>query len=356
LNAGWRYRPSFVVGFDSFFDSAFIGIGGGFCFGNYYDPFYARAGYRPWYQGRGRYDPVFAYHGWQNHRNNPNWVAVAQNVYVARSAGRAAVPPATFAQQNALVSAKTGRPVVTPLEKFSGGSMRLVKPSQAQVQVQQAATQQTRAIAANRQRVETANAAATPRGSQVRTVPLATLIDSKTGSGGTKNIQTPTPLPKTTNPLPTAPIVVNPLPRTTTPLPTTPRVINPQPKIINTLPKGPSVTNTLPKGPSVTNSLPKGPSVTNTLPKSTLPPVGVTNKTSPAPRIIQTPPPAPRITAPAPRITTPAPRITTPAPRITTPAPRVTAPAPRITAPAPRVTAPPRSTPPRPAPSVGRRK
>ena len=47
LNAGWRYRPTFVVGFNSFFDSAFVGPGGGYYFGNYYSPASARAGYQP---------------------------------------------------------------------------------------------------------------------------------------------------------------------------------------------------------------------------------------------------------------------------------------------------------------------
>jgi hypothetical protein len=72
--AGWRYRPSFVVGFNSFFDSCFVGIGGGFYFGNYYNPFWSGYGHRPWYHGRGRYDPVFAYYGHHYYRNNLNWV------------------------------------------------------------------------------------------------------------------------------------------------------------------------------------------------------------------------------------------------------------------------------------------
>ena len=60
---GWFYRPSFVIGFDGLFGSLFIGRHHHhFFFGDYYDPFYARAGFWPWYSyGRHYHDPLFSY-------------------------------------------------------------------------------------------------------------------------------------------------------------------------------------------------------------------------------------------------------------------------------------------------------
>ncbi|MBI2803895.1 MAG: YXWGXW repeat-containing protein [Planctomycetes bacterium] len=155
---GWRYRPGFALSFGAFFDSAFSGPGFQFYFGNYYGPGYAGLGYRPWYSGRGRYDPVFAQYGWQNHRGNRNWVAGVQQTYANRAAGRAAVPPRTFAQQNALVASKKGSATVVPVGQFKGNNVRIVKASPTRVAQQKVASQKTRQLAVNRQRLDATGA------------------------------------------------------------------------------------------------------------------------------------------------------------------------------------------------------
>lgn len=382
-DAGWRYQPSFIISFGAFFDSCFIGPRGGFYFGNFYDPFYARLGYRPWYNGRGRYDPTFAYYGHQNYRNNPNWIANQQKIYDGRVAGTVARPPIGLAQQGTVVNGKKGTPVVAPVNQVANLPVKVVKSTPTQIKAQQSVVQQTRDIATNRQRIEAANSASTRPTSQVRTLPINVFTDPtpslpsapKTGTQAPKTPGNP-PAPKPVNPgvlskgaaAPTpgptlgkspqepksnpGPSIINtPLPSNTGSKTIAPSIINTPPSpspgskvntpsIINTLPPsnpGPKIINSTPA--PITNTLPSQPKVTNSLPKSVLPPAGVTNA---VPKVINTPPPP---TNPTPRIINSPPRVN-PAPA---PAPRVApspAPAPRVTpAPAPRITTPPRSTP-----------
>jgi hypothetical protein len=147
LEAGWRYRPSLVLGLDTFFDSCFV-QDGSFYFGNYYDPLYARLGFNPWYAGRGRYDPIFSHHGWRNHRNDPNWVAGVQQTYASRTAGRVAAPAIA----------------VTPLNQVRG--VKLVQATPTQLQTQRTFGQQARQLAVNRQQLD---AAFVSKGGNMRT-------------------------------------------------------------------------------------------------------------------------------------------------------------------------------------------
>src|SRR5438093_741814 len=122
---GWFYRPSFVIGFDGLFGSLFVGRRHRrFFFGDYYDPFYARAGFWPWYSyGRRYHDPLFSYYNWRNH-GDPNWYAGLRNNYWGRRNGDLARPPQTFAQQSALLAAGGARAagvprIVTPLNQVA---------------------------------------------------------------------------------------------------------------------------------------------------------------------------------------------------------------------------------------------
>ena len=140
----WAYQPNFIVSPNSFLDSAFVN-GPGFFFGNYFNPRFGRSGFNPWFTGRGRYDPVFAYHGWKN----PTWLAGVNQTYAGRTSGSVSGPPLTFAQQG------KGN-FVTPLNQFAGAT--LVKNSTAQMATQRTGVQQTRQLAVNRQRFESAGA------------------------------------------------------------------------------------------------------------------------------------------------------------------------------------------------------
>ncbi|MBI3823544.1 MAG: hypothetical protein HY289_12815, partial [Planctomycetes bacterium] len=231
-DAGWRFRPSLVIGFDDFYDSAFV-YGGGFYFGNYYDPLYSRLGYRPWYHDRGRYDPAFSHYASRNQRNNPNWIAGVQQTYAGRTSGRIAAP---------VIAA-------TPVAQFKSSQVRLVNTSPAQLAAQQTQIKTTRQIAATRQQQEVvvtkSSAGKTfqaPAGA--RTLNLSSFVPANTASPSTKfesprsvtpapkfdtpRIVTPPPAAKSTftppPPPPAAKSTYTPPPRVTTPPPPPPRV------------------------------------------------------------------------------------------------------------------------------------
>ena len=256
-DAGWRYRPHFVLGIGGFFDSAFV-CGGSFYFGNYYDPFYARNGYRPWYGGHGRYDPIFAHHGWQNHRNNRNWVGGVQQTYAARSGGRATAP----------------RVAVTPLNQFTSTKVKLVATTPTQLQTQRSAAQQTRQLAVNRQQFDTTAAS---KGGNVRTTDSRSLrISTAGGPNSTASFSSPSSTKST---------VTTPVTKIQTPS------------------SGPKTTTT-----PVTKSQPtpsSGPKTTTTPVTGSQPTPSSGPKTTTTPRTTTTPPP-PRTVTP-PRTTTPPP-------------------------------------------------
>jgi hypothetical protein len=137
LAPGAIYQPDYVVNYPGFLDSGYYLPGSGqFWFGNYSNPRYARMGYQPWYNGAGRYNPAFAYYGWQNGRNNPNWLAGVQRTYDGRTNGTIAGPPMTFAQQT------PSNTVVVPLRQLKNNSVRLV----ATTPTQRASVQLTRQV------------------------------------------------------------------------------------------------------------------------------------------------------------------------------------------------------------------
>jgi hypothetical protein len=116
---GWNYRPEYVVLRNALFDSLFWRSGWNhYYFGNFYGPTYARLGFQPWFAHR--YDPLFNYYRWNN-RSQANWLAGHQRVFNDRIAGRAPLPPRTFAQQT------TGNRIVAPLSQVSSNQVRLAR-------------------------------------------------------------------------------------------------------------------------------------------------------------------------------------------------------------------------------------
>ncbi len=133
-NPGWVYRPNFVVSFGNYFDSCFYRPGfSHFYFGNFYGNNYVGLGYRPWWGLRR--DPHFNYYQWQN-RNNPQWAGQQRQLYDDRQAGRAAVPPANFAQQQAFRNGKNqgGPALVTPINRFVPPNGRMQPNTQVAAQ------------------------------------------------------------------------------------------------------------------------------------------------------------------------------------------------------------------------------
>jgi hypothetical protein len=342
-NPGWNYRPTYALNLGAFLNSAFVGPGGGFYFGNYYSPYYARNGFNPWYNGRGRYDPLFAYY----QSGNPNWLANQQQLYGQRLAGTAVAPPLGLVQQNALVAAKKANPVVTPLNQLGGQNIGLVNIAATQAAAQQAIAQQTRNIAVNRQIVESIGATMATPSSQVRTVRQQSFLSPTQLGTPTAPMHSPASDPRglphgpgggsTSSSQPFGNLNHGmTLPYGNMNHGTTPgiKIINSQPTINNnTFPK---VTNTLPQSGKVSNTLPTMPFA-----RTVVPPAGVTNNMGGAgPQINQwySPATSSRPVAPAPvtRTYTPAPatRMASPAPHISA-APRM-APAPHF-APAPHM-------------------
>lgn len=146
-NAGWRWRPYYAVRGPVLFDAFFCHRPTShYYFGNWYGPQYARAGYRPWFAGPNRYDPLVQYYSRQ-YRNDPNWLPNLRRAYDDRAAGRLQGPPATFAQQGKFA----GRPgignltqVVAPLPQLRQEKLNLVRADVARFSQQQERLQQLR--------------------------------------------------------------------------------------------------------------------------------------------------------------------------------------------------------------------
>jgi hypothetical protein len=134
---GWFYRPYYCVLRDALLDGLFWRSGWNhYYFGNFYGPAFARLGFQPWFARR--YDPLFNYYRW-SHRGHANWAAGHQRVFNERVAGRAAVPPRTFAQQTA-----TNR-VVAPITQVNN-NVRVTRITSAQKNVQTAQLERTRQL------------------------------------------------------------------------------------------------------------------------------------------------------------------------------------------------------------------
>ena len=89
---GYVYTPRYVVYDDVLYGALFVRPGGGYYFGDYFEPRYATLGYRSWFSisiGVGprdrypyRYDPLFVYY---RRTNGPNWAVQVNNVYIERT-------------------------------------------------------------------------------------------------------------------------------------------------------------------------------------------------------------------------------------------------------------------------------
>jgi len=148
---GWSYQPRYMVYPDFLLSSLFVRPGAySYYFGDYFDPRFARLGYRSWldYRQVGAVpDPLFSYYRWQN-RGNANWLPGMRQLYTGRFNGTVARPPHTFAEQNTLVQNVRNRTVnVTNINHVMG-----VAPL-ANVDTRRTATKLVAVTAAQRQQV-----------------------------------------------------------------------------------------------------------------------------------------------------------------------------------------------------------
>ncbi len=209
LTAGWCWRPSYVVGFGTIFDSCFR-FPGSFhlYFGNYYGPRYAGLGYRPWYTGYGRYDPAFAHYRWRNHAGEGDWLARQRQLYADRGAGRVAVPPRTWSQQTTVINNKTvvnniaNTRVVAPLNqvKIVNKNVNLVRLSPSQAELQRDTLKRTQELRESRSKLEGFRlGASTNAGSRAAELPSLRLNSPPKGNDTIRRNETTLSKPAITN-------------------------------------------------------------------------------------------------------------------------------------------------------------
>jgi hypothetical protein len=255
---GWCYRPNFVVNIGGLFGALWIGPGHGYCFGDYYDPFYTRLGFQPWFAfGARHYDPLFGYYRWR-HRSDLAWLAGLRTTHEGRMSGDLVRPPATLAAQTGkLASAALSRtppavaPLVSPLAQVSrGGKTTFTTLDSAQMADQRQAVKQIRELSVQRAQSESGKTT----GAAAFTLPSA---------AGEKTLRPD-------------PVVVKPAAGRTDASPAT---VHPTPTI--TLPSNPA-TVTRPAPPSIHVSSPAPPPPAHVAPASP-PPVRVTPPPPPPP-------------------------------------------------------------------------
>ncbi|MBX9681037.1 MAG: hypothetical protein K2X38_19950, partial [Gemmataceae bacterium] len=104
LGPRFVYTPYYAVREPVVVDCLFVRPG--FChyyFGDYYGPRYSSIGFESCYTyARRRHDPIVSFRAWE-YRDHPRWMDIQINLALARSSGRAPVPPRTLAQQNNVV-------------------------------------------------------------------------------------------------------------------------------------------------------------------------------------------------------------------------------------------------------------
>jgi hypothetical protein len=157
--AGWYYRPRLAICLDGLLSSLFVRPAcGSYYFGDYYGNPYLTLGIRPWWSWGPRWhDPLFGYYRW-HHRHDGGWYAGMRDLYRARLAGTAPLPPRTFVQQNTVINNVTNVKNVTnlrmvaPLGQVTGPRLVSITATQARQHV--AAANQLRTIASDRGRIE----------------------------------------------------------------------------------------------------------------------------------------------------------------------------------------------------------
>jgi hypothetical protein len=166
---GWCFRPSCVVNIGCLFDCCWVCPSRCcYCFGNFYDPCFARLGFVPWFTfGARHHDPLFCHYAW-THRGNTGWVAGLNATFTLRSRGEVTRPPATLAAQSASLAANgiantrtTAPALVTPLAQVTTvGTAKLTTLDAAQLSTQRQTVKQVRDLAVLRSQTETPKSSA----------------------------------------------------------------------------------------------------------------------------------------------------------------------------------------------------
>ncbi len=168
VQPGFVYSPRYVVYDDALYGALFVRPGGGYYFGDYFEPRYATLGYRSWLSVSisigprdpypYRYDPLFAYY---RRANGPTWAVQVNNVYIERTRFPDQRPPRTLVQQNIVINNVTNKTVinnvtmvasVTNVDKTKINNLTKITPQQRQQAV--VAARETRAASVQRAKTE----------------------------------------------------------------------------------------------------------------------------------------------------------------------------------------------------------
>ena len=237
VRPGFVYSPRYVVYDDALYGALFVRPGGGYYFGDYFEPRYATLGYRSWLTvsigigGRDpypyRYDPLFAYY---RRANGPTWALQVNNVYVERARFPEQRPPRTLVQQNIVVKNTTiinnnvrNVTMVASVTNVDRSVVTMTKITPQQRQQAVVAARETRAASVQRAKTEAQMAPMAGRGGPPlapRTVKLD-LPKSTAVAVATHPSTAPPPLPHTApRPVaPAAPTVTRPAEHSITPAP-----------------------------------------------------------------------------------------------------------------------------------------
>jgi hypothetical protein len=160
--ADWFFRPQFCVHRDFLFGSLFVNTHHRhYCFGDFYEPRYARLGIFPWFSvgfGRSRFhDPLWDYYRWR-FRDQPRWADNIRAMHDARREGRQPRPPRTFREQQQLVArgGDVNVQVSVPIRNITkvDNTVKLRQVSKTELQQVQKTAQQIQRVRQERTKIE----------------------------------------------------------------------------------------------------------------------------------------------------------------------------------------------------------
>lgn len=217
LRPGWYYTPSYAV-YDDFLTGALFlrPRCGGYWFGDYFGPTYARRGFLPWIDirfGRGVYDPLFSFY-LRSNRGDRFWDRDVRALYASRFNGDN-LPPRTLAQQTTIINNNKNITniknvtVVAPLTKIDPAVVKLRPVPREQLVQERKAIERFRDVGVQRNKLETQLLAKGPAPLKVTDAPRTLKLDLPPATKPLTTVKPPPP--PTSAPLVTKPKDAKPL-------------------------------------------------------------------------------------------------------------------------------------------------
>jgi hypothetical protein len=197
----WCWRPSYALSVAGILDALFVDTHHGrYRYGDWYGQRYRDRGYRAWHEaGTKHFDPLYA--GYRvSHRGDSGWQTGLVTTYNNRVAGKASLPPRTFADQTAL--AKTAnvnhKIALPPTQIAASNNLKLVPVTQAQRVQTQTTLAQVRDASVARHKIETAKVGGAGTSTTLKVTQNSgrSVVDTKTVVGPKIDVKSP-PVTKT---------------------------------------------------------------------------------------------------------------------------------------------------------------